>query len=377
LLLNSDNFHRSRIEIDAADIVTDNKVDDDTILEEVIGIDSRPFASLQESKLDVIETSKSDASILTSITLSDSSMGLSTKNTDLLQLSTHSVSHHRVAKVFSMSDDHTLHLERERTRILSKKPVQFNPLPSHAGLSDEKINAAKAYIQSLVNQIAQENPNDAKYFASSVDYTQINDIDYIPNNETESKEVFGYRSTSSESKNNNEFRIVRSDSFVARRRGQSGQYGPEAIFSRYNVSVMMTRSLGDRYGPRSCQGIPDVKSVTIHPSEHARFVLATDGFWDVITPEYVRCNALRGKYVDPYAFAHSLANKARRLREKNNLRNDDITVLVVDINGDDPYDPLSRFKLVDTKDGHDFLVDGVSTSKDSASTCAPLKCSIM
>jgi len=49
------------------------------------------------------------------------------------------------------------------------------------------------------------------------------------------------------------------ESFISQRIAKSGEYaGPEALFSRFNCSIMMTRSIGDLYGPRSCVCIPEV-----------------------------------------------------------------------------------------------------------------------
>jgi len=59
--------------------------------------------------------------------------------------------------------------------------------------------------------------------------------------------------------------------------------GPEALFGRHNISIMMTRSLGDRYGPRSCVATPEVSAYTVPPNVHCRFVLGSDGFWDVVS----------------------------------------------------------------------------------------------
>ena len=49
------------------------------------------------------------------------------------------------------------------------------------------------------------------------------------------------------------------ESFISQRIAKSGEIaGPEALFSRFNSSIMMTRSIGDLYGPRSCVCIPEV-----------------------------------------------------------------------------------------------------------------------
>jgi len=108
--------------------------------------------------------------------------------------------------------------------------------------------------------------------------------------------------------------------------------GPEALFGRRNVSIMMTRSIGDKIGPRSCVAFPEISSVTIPAGKHARFVLASDGFWDVVGIESVRLAALSKNFKSSKVLADWLAQKAVRRRSRGGLRQDDVTVVVVDIN---------------------------------------------
>lgn len=67
---------------------------------------------------------------------------------------------------------------------------------------------------------------------------------------------------------------------------------------------------------------------------HARFIMATDGFWDVVSLESVRCIGLTGANRDSRVLASALAQKAYRRRERTQMRMDDITVMVVDVNPD-------------------------------------------
>jgi hypothetical protein len=50
--------------------------------------------------------------------------------------------------------------------------------------------------------------------------------------------------------------IYHKNSFIKRRTSSEGEkaLGPEAFFSRHNTSILMTRSMGDRWGPRGCIG---------------------------------------------------------------------------------------------------------------------------
>jgi hypothetical protein len=65
---------------------------------------------------------------------------------------------------------------------------------------------------------------------------------------------------------------------------------------------------------------------------HARFIVATDGYWDVVSLESTRCMALHKKFPDSNKLSRALAEKALRRRQRSNMRIDDITVAVVDIN---------------------------------------------
>lgn len=65
---------------------------------------------------------------------------------------------------------------------------------------------------------------------------------------------------------------------------------------------------------------------------HARFIIASDGFWDVVSLESVRCSGLTASHRDPRVLASMLAEKALRRRTKAKMRSDDITVIVIDVN---------------------------------------------
>ena len=92
----------------------------------------------------------------------------------------------------------------------------------------------------------------------------------------------------------------------------------------------MTRSVGDRYGPRCCVALPDVTALTIHANEFARFIIASDGMWDVVTVETV--NEIAESISDPHRLARRLATAAYNQRLNEHIRLDDITVIVVDVN---------------------------------------------
>lgn len=112
-----------------------------------------------------------------------------------------------------------------------------------------------------------------------------------------------------------------------------------AVFGTNGCSLMMTRSIGDRLGPRSCSAVPDITAINIASGEHARVVLATDGLWDVVTNSTAQLVVMSTS--DPLRAADKLVSLAFQRRLAWGLRKDDITAIVVDINAQH-FVPLSR-----------------------------------
>jgi serine/threonine protein phosphatase PrpC len=141
--------------------------------------------------------------------------------------------------------------------------------------------------------------------------------------------------------------IEHDSSFVSFRVSPSGYNGPEALFSRYRgISLMMTRSIGDRLGPCRCIPAPDISAVTIPKNEHVRIIMGTDGMWDVVTNEAVRCLSMLKSHLNPQDFATYLGNKSLQRRKNRGMRMDDITVFCIDVNHD-------SFVGLNTKMGHE------------------------
>lgn len=310
----------------------------------------------------------------------------------------------RSSKLVPLSEDHSLLLHRERYRIENKLSIPRYSLPIYSLIStsvstgvvatsfekpispietkdDFRYSLASNFIKMLVNEIRTQSEKDALFFTpdssilddESVKDTRssINSLDNSINGRAISEGLNslntsenGLRSDNTSSKfeksyhNKDNVRIMRQETFIARRRGQYGEIGTEAIFGRYNISVMMTRSLGDKYGPRSCRGIPDVRLVTLPVNRHARFIIASDGLWDVMTSDFIKCIAFLPKFADPQKFASYLARKAWKRRHRKGIRMDDITVVCVDLNANE-----KTVKYISSDAGEDTLVNGVSTYK--------------
>jgi len=126
--------------------------------------------------------------------------------------------------------------------------------------------------------------------------------------------------------------LTRENSFIAKRKlKETGEeVGSDVLFGRFNdISIAMTRSIGDRYGPRRCIPLPDLIALDVKPGEFLRCVLASDGLWDVVSVHKV--SLVINRYEDPKSAAEALVNKSLRRRTEKNLRLDDITVIIVDI----------------------------------------------
>jgi serine/threonine protein phosphatase PrpC len=124
---------------------------------------------------------------------------------------------------------------------------------------------------------------------------------------------------------------IRDRTVVAKRRNKHGEErGPDVLFGQYEMSINMTRSLGDRYGPRSCVALPDVTTMMIEGKRRARIVLGSDGLWDALSVEDVQ--ALVFSSPCPSAVAELLSSGAVIERKNRGKRNDDVSVIVVDIN---------------------------------------------
>lgn len=124
--------------------------------------------------------------------------------------------------------------------------------------------------------------------------------------------------------------IQHQDSFIGVRRSKAGQAGPEAVFGRYNLSINMTRSLGDKFGPRCVVAVPEVSVVNVANNTFARFVIASDGVWDVLSNAFVKTLVFR--YRHPGMVASKIAEAALLQRNIRHMRVDDISVIVIDVN---------------------------------------------
>eukprot|EP01041_Mallomonas_annulata_P003717 gene3717-7384_t len=219
-----------------------------------------------------------------------------------------------------MTDDHKPTLKREYDRIQNKFPVQWKGLPI------ERINK-----NDDVTSCDNENEKFTVLTQNSKDEEELHTTNNDDNNNTIGNNLaddlnqdimfppMKYSSSFIQKRNDESYKSVGLDTEI-----------PLAVFSRFGVSLTMTRSIGDRYGARSCVCVPDISALTLAPNEYARFVLASDGLWDVVSVEAVQTVVMGSR--DPSQIARKLALMAWHKRVSKSIRMDDITVLVVDIN---------------------------------------------
>ncbi len=124
---------------------------------------------------------------------------------------------------------------------------------------------------------------------------------------------------------------LRPHSFCAQREIKGVPYGPTCVFSHSGgVSLQISRSVGDIYGPRSVIPDPDFTEFEYSSSEYTRFVLASDGLFDVLPSREVA--KFVSRHANPKVAASKLAAYAKQKRFHVGVCQDDITVIVVDVN---------------------------------------------
>eukprot|EP01042_Synura_sphagnicola_P000651 gene651-720_t len=199
-----------------------------------------------------------------------------------------------------MSQDHKPNLKREIERVENRLPARWRSLPMEVNHKSFKSDEQTYDIPSMNEEKSETAVGVAPERNWEDSLTEI--VIDVP--------------------------IQFQHSFIGRR-ALGSILGPPALMGRYGVSLTMTRSVGDRTGPRSCISQPDVTAVTLAPQQHGRFVLASDGLWDVLTVEQAMMIALRAP--DPLQASYRLAYMAYSKRIRTRMRLDDIAVVVVDV----------------------------------------------
>ena len=253
-------------------------------------------------------------------------------------------------QAYRMSEDHSLALPRERKRVENNLPCTCLSLPSevlkgHMLLvsdEDEDVETANEPHMARLGFIELGYPSlllletASKFVASLSELvdTAPKSILYDANEHEEMVSAIdqtAHYTNQQLSLPSSSYPLVHTESFIQHRRvPNSNVIGPEAIFSKYNFSINMTRSIGDRYGPERVAAVPDITAVSIPKGQFARFILASDGVLDVLPLDKMKKLALY--FYSPTETAVVIANHALKKRVKLQKRMDDISVIVVDVN---------------------------------------------
>ena len=271
---------------------------------------------------------------------SESTMTMSRTDSDASN-----VSKSRKIKIFPCSEDHRLTLNHERTRIEERLRPDHRALPSDLVLCtlmttpspdstepedsslgflylgyppQDVLDMAASFAKSIANEC--ESVIRPKLYSLTSDPVIVSDPKLSPVVSAEQsfpEDVIP--------------KVLHSESFIARRTNSRGEkVGPVAVMGRYGLSITMTRSIGDRYGPRCVSADPEVSAVNIPDDSYARFVTASDGVWDTLTNRQVR--KLVKRIRDPKDAARKVAEYASRRRLAEGRYADDISVMIVDVN---------------------------------------------
>lgn len=272
--------------------------------------------------------------------------------------------------VSEMSMDHKPTLHREKKRIEKKEnilwtgePIEVNYELNGQTLDDKTVHSISSStsgkrkvfaIMELPGQSQDPESDDGDYKAD-----EESDVPTKPANMCVHDAIHDLRkcsTTKDETKTDyitlpprpamtNNFSDVNVlETFIGRRSlPGSPMVGPYAVFGRYGTSLTMTRSIGDKYGPRSCVAVPDISATTIPAGKHVRFIIGSDGLWDTISMETAQDVALLVR--SPRVAASKLVALARAVRASSEMHMDDITCIIVDVNpGNFEYPPDNAVK---------------------------------
>lgn len=208
-------------------------------------------------------------------------------------------------------------------------------LGEQATAAQQTVSSDK-FVENDMNAVVEEDLNDSSLdtgsalFAGGENIPPSKDVKVVLSRSTTQRES---EIAAILSKERGAIDVLREKSFLGPRKNRLGHaVGPVAFWGKYASTLLMTRSIGDRLAPDRAVAIADLTAITVRSHQHMRIVLASDGMWDVLTLETVRRYGMYYAYKDPKDLAVFLACKARRRRKRDQLKLDDITVIVVDIN---------------------------------------------
>jgi serine/threonine protein phosphatase PrpC len=238
----------------------------------------------------------------------------------------------RAGATYALSTDHKLSNGKERRRLQSAEPqkLEWHPYPTRVleigvqasmSASQDSSSQVEIRLSPLTTDLASIAPEVLDTGIIRRMYVAFSALMWL---------YLGDGQALSPADCLVERRQRREASFIGNRMSAEGtEVGPEALFGRFNVSLTMTRSIGDKFAARSCLALPDVTLAVLDLSMHVRLVLGSDGLWDVLSDKWIAGMVFRE--ATAASAAKRIAEVAAETRRKYVEHIDDVTVLVVDL----------------------------------------------
>lgn len=185
-------------------------------------------------------------------------------------------------KSYKMSEDHTLALMRERSRVLGKLKIENDNDWMNLKVTSQFINLPAAIVSHM--QTADTPAAvafEVGYPAKERLYTAEVMIGTLPT-VTSPEEVDAHIASEAHITDNVDKNII------SMSRRLSFINNDDMLVGRNGKKSKITRSIGDRDGPNACIAIPEMTAVTIKPDESGRFILASQGLWSTMSEEVAR-----------------------------------------------------------------------------------------
>ena len=229
-------------------------------------------------------------------------------------------------KSFAMTEEHTLQLTRERSRVLGKMRIEADDSWQQQRLTSAFV-ALPANLCSILHK--SDIPASVAFETGYPPKDRINTAEALISSlpvTTDSVQV-QLKNVAKESlitdSIDKRISLARRMTFIDSENVLVGTSG-----KRHNT----TRSIGDKNGALACLPTPEITGVTVRSDEAARFILASKGLWATVSEEAIR-DAVQ-KYKAPKELATYLGRAAEMRFARNEQLKADIFIIVVDIN---PY----------------------------------------